>query len=72
MSDENKEPLAFTPQKAEGGSSSAIKYATIGIIAVALLGASYYFGNQYIQNERIKSTELAQKTHNEKRSGSYF
>jgi len=61
MSDENKEPLAFTPQKAEGGSSSAIKYATIGIIAVALLGASYYFGNQYIQNERIKSTELAQK-----------
>jgi len=61
MTDENKESLAFTPEKTEGSSSSAMKYAAIGVIAVALLGASYYFGNQYLQNERLKSTELAQK-----------
>ncbi len=61
MSNENKEPLAFTPEKPEGGSSSTMRYAVIGVLAVAILGASYYFGNQYIQDERIKSTELAQK-----------
>ncbi len=61
MTDETKEPLAFTPEKTEGGSSSAMKYAAIGVIAIALLGTSYYLGNQYLQNERLKSTELAQK-----------
>lgn len=56
-----KENLAFTPEQPEEKSSSTMKYAAIGIIAVALLGASYYFGNQYLESERLKSTELAQK-----------
>lgn len=55
----NKEPLAFTPEKQEGG--SGLRYAVIGIVAVSILGAFYYFGNQYLESERLKSTELAQK-----------
>lgn len=56
-----KENLAFTPEQTEEKGSSTMKYAAIGIVAVALLGASYFFGNQYLESERIKSTELAQK-----------
>lgn len=55
----NKETLAFTPEKQESGSS--LRYAIIGIVAVSILGASYYFGSQYLESERQKSTELAQK-----------
>lgn len=31
------------------------------MIAVALLGAAYYFGNQYLESERLKSTQLAEQ-----------
>ena len=48
-----------------------MKYAIIGVIAVAVLGASYYFGNQYLESERLKSTELAQ-THSEKCARGFF
>lgn len=56
-----KEPLAFTPEAQKEKKSSGMKYAIIGVVAVALLGATYYFGNQYLESERLKSTELAQK-----------
>ena len=58
---DNKEPLAFTPESQEEKKSPALRYAIIGVVAVALLGATYYFGNQYLESERLKSTELAQK-----------
>ena len=58
---DNKEPLAFTPETQEEKKSPTLRYAIIGVVAVALLGASYYFGNQYIESERVKSAELAQK-----------
>ena len=58
---ENKEPLAFTPEAQEEKKSPALRYAIIGVVTVALLGATYYFGNQYIESERLKSTEFAQK-----------
>jgi len=61
METTKKEPLAFTPEKPEEKKPNYLKYAAIGIIAVAVLGSSYYFGDQYLTNERIKSTELAQK-----------
>lgn len=61
MDNTKKEPLAFTPEKPEEKKPNYLKYAAIGIIAVAVLGSSYYFGDQYLTNERIKSTELAQK-----------
>ena len=56
-----KENLAFTPEQPEENGSSTLKYAAIGVVAVALIGASYFFGNQYLEAERLKSTELAQK-----------
>ena len=58
---DNKEPLAFTPESQEEKKSPALRYAIIGVVAVALLGATYYLGNQYLESERLKSTELAQK-----------
>ena len=58
---DNKEPLAFTPEAQEEKKSPALRYAIIGVVAVALLGATYYLGNQYLESERLKSTELAQK-----------
>lgn len=57
----SKEPLAFTPETQKEKKSSGMKYAIIGVVAVAVLGATYYFGNQYLESERLKSTELAQK-----------
>ena len=57
----NKESLAFTPEKKEDDRPPYVKYAVIGVIAVALLGAAYYFGNQYLESERLKSTQLAEK-----------
>lgn len=59
MQNDNKEPLAFTPETQE--KKSGMRYAIIGVLAISVLGASYYFGNQYLANERLKSTELAQK-----------
>lgn len=59
MQNDNKEPLAFTPETQE--KKSGLRYAIIGVLAVSLLGATYYFGNQYLESEREKSTELAQK-----------
>ena len=58
---DNKQPLAFTPETQEEKKSPALRYTIIGVVAVALLGASYYFGNQYLEAERLKSTNLAQK-----------
>ena len=59
MENDNKEPLAFTPEPQE--KKSGLRYALIGVLAVSVLGATYYFGNQYLESERLKSTELAQK-----------
>lgn len=58
---DNKESLAFTPEKKEDDRPPYVKYAVIGVIAVALLGAAYYFGNQHLESERLKSTQLAEQ-----------
>ena len=58
---DNKESLAFTPEKNEDDRPPYSKYAIIGVIAVAIVGVVYYFGNQYLENERLKSTQLAEK-----------
>ena len=58
---DNKESLAFTPEKKEDDRPPYAKYTVIGVIAVAILGAVYYFGNQYLESERLKSTQLAEK-----------
>ena len=62
MEKENKDDLMFTPgEKEEKKGKPLLKYAAIGLIGLALAGAVYYFGDQYITNEKAKSMELAQK-----------
>ncbi len=61
MEKENKENLMFTPGEKEEKRKPFLKYVAIGLIGIALAGSLYYFGNQYIANEKIKSMELAQK-----------
>jgi len=61
MEKENKENLMFTPGKKEEKRKPIVKYAAIGLIGIALAGSLYYFGNQYLANEKIKSMEMAQK-----------
>ena len=58
---DNKESLAFTPEKKEEDRPSFAKYAIVGVIAVAIIGVVYYLGNQYLENERLKSTQLAEQ-----------
>ena len=60
MEDSKKEPLAFTPEK-QKQQPAYLKYAAVGVLAIGLLGATYFFGNQYLTNERLKSTEVAQE-----------
>lgn len=57
---DSKEPLAFTPDNNDKKSPMA-KFALIGVLAIAVLGATYYFGNEYVKTEREKSTQLAEK-----------
>ena len=59
MENSKKEPLAFTPEKKKER-PAYVKYAAVGVITIALVGASYFFGNQYLENERLKSTQIAQ------------
>jgi hypothetical protein len=61
MENKNKEDLMFTPSKTEDGRSPILRYAVIGIIGIALVGVSYYFGDQYLTSEKAKATEMAQK-----------
>ena len=61
MEKENKENLMFTPGKKEEKRKPIAKYAAIGLIGIVLAGSLYYFGNQYIASEKIKSMEMAQK-----------
>ena len=61
MEKENKENLMFTPGKKEEKRKPIAKYAAIGLIGIVLAGSLYYFGNQYVASEKIKSMEMAQK-----------
>ena len=61
MENENNDDLMFTPSENENNGSPVLRYAAIGVIAIALVGASYYFGQQYVADEKAKATEMAQK-----------
>ena len=63
MENENKDDLMFTPTGNENETtrSPIMRYAIIGVIGISLIGAVYYFGNQYIADEKAKATEMAQK-----------
>ena len=59
MENENKDDLMFTPAGNENDSkrSPIIRYVIIGLIGISLIGTAYYFGNQYIENEKAKATK---------------
>ena len=61
MENENKDDLIFTPEENENKRSPIMRYAIIGVIGISLIGSIYYFGNQYIADEKAKATEMAQK-----------
>mgnify|MGYP001227168832 CR=1 FL=1 len=65
MENENKDDLMFTPSENENENQSKrshiLRYAIISIIGISLIGASYYFGDQYLASEKAKATQMAQK-----------
>ena len=60
MKDTNNEDLAFTPETKKQ-QPAYLKYAAVGVLAIGLVAASYFFGNQYLSDQRLKSTEVAQE-----------
>ena len=60
MEDTNNEDLAFTPETKKQ-KPAYLKYAAVGVLAIGLVAVSYFLGNQYLTDERLKSTELAQE-----------
>lgn len=61
MDNDKNENLAFEPESKDSGGKSKFKIVAIITSLVVLSVLGYYFGNEYIQNERIRSTEIAQK-----------
>jgi hypothetical protein len=60
MENQTKEDLMFTPEEKKP-KNPLLRYAAIGIIGIALLSASYYFGDQYVTNQKLEATKIAQK-----------
>lgn len=61
MDDDKKENLAFEPESKEPAKKGKFKLVAIIASLIVLSLCGYYFGNEYIQNERIRSTEIAQE-----------
>ena len=57
----NNDDLMFTPEKENKKKSPLLRYAAIGIIGIALLGSSYYFGDQYVTEQRVVAQQEAQQ-----------
>ena len=61
MDNDKKENLAFEPESKNSTKKGKFKLVAIITSLIFLSVCGYYFGNEYIQNERIRSTEIAQK-----------
>ena len=61
MDNDKKENLAFEPESKDPAKKGKFKLVAIITSLIVLSVIGYYFGNDYIQNERIRSTEIAQK-----------
>ena len=59
MENKNNDDLMFTPEKEK--KSPLMRYAAIGVIGIALLATSYYFGDQYVAEQRLVAQQDAQK-----------
>ena len=63
MENSTNDDLMFQP---EGNSENEnktpwMRYAIVGVVAVAVVACVYYFGEQYSTSERLKQQELAQE-----------
>ena len=62
MDETTNDDLMFTPEQNKNGKKSTmLRYAAVGIIGIALLGASYFFGDRYVTEQRVVEQEKAQK-----------
>ncbi len=61
MDNDKKENLEFEPESKNSAKKGKFKLVAIITSLILLSVCGYYFGNEYIQNERIRSTEIAQK-----------
>jgi hypothetical protein len=62
MENPPKDDLMFTPEKEKSVSDKPwLRYAAIGAIGVALLSATYYFGDQYLTDQRLEAQVNAQQ-----------
>ena len=61
MDNDRKENLAFEPESKDSKKKGKFKIVAIISSLIVLSVCGYYFGDEYIQNERIRSTEIAQK-----------
>lgn len=57
----NNDDLMFTPEKEKTKKSPMLRYAAVGIIGIALLASSYYFGDQYVTEQRLVAQQKAQQ-----------
>ena len=60
MDNQTKDDLMFTPEEKKS-QNPLLRYAAIAILALALLGTSYYYGDKYMTQEKIEATKMAQK-----------
>ena len=62
MDDTTNDNLMFTPEQKENEKKSTIfRYAAIGLVGIVLVGASYFFGDRYVTEQRVVEQEKAQK-----------
>ena len=59
MDNQTKEDLMFTPEEKKS-KTSLLKYAAIAILGISLIGASYYFGDKYMTEQKLEATKMAQ------------
>ena len=60
MDTKDKEKIMFSLDSKEPKKQPFLKYTAISILTVGLIGAVYYFGDQYVINQQSKQTEIAQ------------
>ena len=62
MDNTTNDNLMFTPEQKENEKKSTIfRYAAIGLVGIVLVGASYFFGDRYVTEQRVVEQEKAQK-----------
>jgi len=66
MENSNNDDLMFEPDGSDENlinenKSPKMRYALVGVVAIVLIAGGYYFGQNYVTQEKIKQQELAQE-----------